>query len=85
MFEHEVSLPICLNLAAFALRRVLNDIGWIPPPMSAIVWFLGVHGAVSGEIEQPLAGQHLTGVVDERREQIEFASGQPDLFARRRD
>ena len=41
--------------------------------------------AVSSEIQQPVAGQHLIGVVDERREQIEFTSGQPDLFARRRD
>jgi len=37
--------------------------------------------AMAGEIEQLGSAQHLIGVVDERREQIECASGQPDLFA----
>ena len=40
--------------------------------------------AIAGEIEQPIAGQHLIGVIDERCEQIEFASGEPDLLSRRR-
>ena len=35
---------------------------------------------IAGEIEQPVAGQHLIGVADEGREQIEFAGGDIDLL-----
>ena len=38
--------------------------------------------AVAREIEQPVAGQHLVGVVDKGGEQVEFAGGQPHLLAR---
>lgn len=41
--------------------------------------------AVSGEMEQPVAGQHLAGVIYERREKIEFAGGQLDFSARWRE
>jgi len=40
--------------------------------------------AITGDTEQLVPGQHLIWVVDERRKQIEFASCEPDLFARRR-
>src|ERR1700730_4842692 len=41
--------------------------------------------SIAGEIEQPIAGQHLIGVVYKSGEQIEFAGGQPDLLARGRE
>ena len=40
--------------------------------------------AITGEIEQLVPTQHLIGVVDEGREQIEFAGGDLDLLVRRR-
>ena len=39
---------------------------------------------IAAEIKQLVAGQHLIGVVDEGREQIEFAGGEIDLLARGR-
>src|SRR5262249_3966925 len=41
--------------------------------------------AVAGEIEQPVAAQHLVGVVDEGGEEIELAGGEPHLAAVGRD
>ena len=59
------------------------------PPKSADLDVNGTIGrpglAVSGEIEQSVAGQHLAGVIYERREKIEFAGGQLDFSARWRE
>jgi hypothetical protein len=37
---------------------------------------------IAREMEQLVPGQHLIGVVDKRREQIEFAGCEPDFFTR---
>ena len=40
--------------------------------------------AIARQVEKPIARQHLIGVVDEGREQVELAGRQSDLVARRR-
>ena len=39
---------------------------------------------IAREMEQLVPGQHLIGVFDKRREQIEFTGCEPDLFTQRR-
>src|SRR5205823_3759031 len=41
--------------------------------------------SIAGEIEQPIAGQHLIGVIYKSGEQVEFPGGQPDLLTRGRE
>src|SRR6516225_929129 len=37
---------------------------------------------VTREVEQPVAGQHLIGIIDEGREQIKLPRGEPNLLPR---
>src|SRR5271155_4129915 len=40
--------------------------------------------AIARKVQKPIPGQHLIGVVDKGREQIELSGGKSDLLARRR-